>query len=413
MPPNQHSFRERTRFIIKVGRALQECGATSERIERHLRNVTKMLNLHGSFLISPTTFTCAFWEEDELDQFVHIERVEPSDYNLGRLWDIDQLLENIETGNVNFNDALTKLKAINDAPPHYSLPIDSLFWFLTGGCFSILLSPNPLDALIASILSLLIFLIVRKTAANPRWNPIGIIIGALTSGFLASLIAAAGLPINPPLIVLSSIIIFVPGLGLTMSLTEISAGHLISGCSRLVDAIMILLKLFFGAASGIALTRFFFDSVPQLFTHLPQLSDMPSWRVWPALIALALSLGIALNIHLRRLGWPVLALLIAYSSATLGERTFGTFAGIFLGSLVIGVFANLFSRMTRGPGSVILTCGIIVLVPGSNVFSILNQWVSGESILPGQSASTALMAFVSLTTGLLFANAFLPPKKSL
>jgi uncharacterized membrane protein YjjP (DUF1212 family) len=413
MPFDPSEFRQRTRFIVKLGRALHECGSTSERIEKHLNNVTRMLGLHGSFLVSPTTFTCAFWEEDELDQFVHIERVEPAGYNLGRLWEIDRLVENIELKNVNFNDALEELKKVNESPPHYSLPIDSASWLLTGGCFASLLSANPFDALVAALVSVLIFLIVRQTSTSFSWRPVATIVGAMFSGFIASGVAAAGLPINPPLVVLSSIIIFIPGLALTVSLTEISAGHLISGSSRLVDAVMTLLKLFFGAVSGIALTRFFFDAVPAIFGGVESLPDMPAWRIWPALVGLALSLGVGLNIPRQKIGWGVLAVLIAFSAATLGESHFGMFAGVFLGALSVGLYANLFSRLTRGPGSVLMTYGVIVLVPGSKVYSILNQWVSGETILPAQSGSTALMAFVSLTAGLLFSNAFLPAKKSL
>lgn len=413
MPPHQYEYRQRIRFIIKLGRALHECGATSERIERHLGNVTTMLGLHGSFLVSPTTFTCAFWEEDELDQFVHIERVEPSDYNLGRLWEIDQLIEGMELNRTNFAHGLEELKRLNQAPPNYSLALNSFSWILTGGCFATLLSANPWNGLVAAIISVLIFFIVRQTASHPSWKQVATIIGAMAAGLLASGAAAAGLPINPPLVVLSSIIIFIPGLALTVSLTEISAGHLISGCSRLVDAIMTLLKLFFGAVSGIALTRFFFDAVPQVFANLVSLSDLPSWRVWPALFGLALSLGIGLNIPRRKVGWGFLSVFIAFSCATLGESHFGVFAGVFLGALAVGLYANLFSRLTRGPGSILMTYGIIVLVPGSKVYSILNQWVSGETILPSQSGSTALMAFVSLTAGLLFSNAFLPARKSL
>ncbi len=413
MPLEPLEFRQRTRFILKLGRALHECGVTSERIERHLANVTTMLGLKGSFLVSPTTFTCAFWEDDELDQFVHIERVEPADYNLGRLWEIDRLVESMEMGKTDFSRGLEELKRLTEAPPNYSFALNTVSWILTGGCFSILLSGNPWNALVSAILSVLVFLIVHRTSRYPGWKQVATIIGAMSAGLLASAVAAAGLAINPPLVVLSSIIIFVPGLALTVSLTEISAGHLISGCSRLVDAVMMLLKLFFGAVSGIAITRFFFDAVPGMFSGIPPLADLPSWRVWPALIGLSLSLGIGLNMPRRRMGWGILAILIAFASATLGERWFGVFAGVFMGSLAVGLYANLFSRLTRGPGFVLLTFGVIVLVPGSKVYSILNEWVSGETILPSQSGSTALMAFVSLTAGLLFSNAFLPPRKSL
>jgi uncharacterized membrane protein YjjP (DUF1212 family) len=413
MAPVTSDFKSRTRFIIKLGRTLHECGASSERIERHLNNTTELFGLHGSFLVSPTTFTCAFWEDDEHDQFVHIERVQPSDYNLGKLWEVDQLVQSVEQGKVPFDQGMAELERLRNLPPLHSFQSECLAWLLTGGCFSLLLSPGLFNSLTSSVISLLIFLIVRQGAARPAWQPVATILGALGAGLIADTAAATGLPINPPLVVLSSIIIFIPGLALTVSLTEISMGHLISGSSRLVDAVMTLLKLFFGAASGIALSRLFYDQVPTVFDHLGSTGDLPDWRIWPALVGLAVSLGIGLNLPRHRFGWGTLSLMIAFISATVTESHLGPFAGLFVGALVVGLFANLFARITQGPASVLTTYGVIVLVPGSKVYSILNQWVSGESILPTQSAATALMAFVTLTVGLLFANALLPARKSL
>jgi len=140
---SNYDYHQRIRFIIKLGRALHECGVNSERTEQHLGNVTRTLGLNGSFLISPTTFTCAFWENDELDQFVHIERVEPAGYDLGRLWEIDQLVEQIVLGQTDFDQILEDLKKLLESPPNYSFTTNTLSWFLTGGCFSILLSPLP------------------------------------------------------------------------------------------------------------------------------------------------------------------------------------------------------------------------------------------------------------------------------
>ena len=60
-----------------------------------------------------------------------------------------------------------------------------------------------------------------------------------------------------------------------------------------------------------------------------------------------------------------------------------------------------------------MTYGIILLVPGSKIYSLLNHWVSGETMLPNESGGKALMALVSLIAGLLFSNALLPPRKSL
>jgi uncharacterized membrane protein YjjP (DUF1212 family) len=404
-------FRIRTRFILKLGRALHECGTTSQRMERHLSNVTRMLGLNGSFMISPTTFTCAFWEEDEFDQFIHIERIEPAELNLGRLWEIDRLVESIADGKLSFSEGMDQLEKVTKAPWNYSNAANAFSWTLMGGSFAALLSAQTQDCIAAGVLSLILFFVTRVTSLHASWKPVLTILAPFVSGLLAGAAAACGIGINVPFVILSSIIIFIPGLALTVALTEIAAGHLISGTSRLVDALMLLLKLFFGAVSGMAVAKFVF---PADVAMLPSLAPMPDWKTWPAVAGLSFGLGIALNIPQRKILWGLLSAAIAFGSARIGEAWFGMYAGMFIGALTVGLFSNLYSRITRGPGSILMTQGIVLLVPGSRTYMILNHWVSGETILPGAtSGNQALMVFLALIAGLLFSNALLPTQKSL
>lgn len=403
-------FRRKTRFVVKLGRALHECGTSSQRTERHLSNVTRLLGLHGSFLLSPTTFTCAFWEDDELDQVIHIERFEPAELNLGRLWEIDRLVESIADGRTRFDDGAVELERLATAPWNYSPWANAFSWMLTGGMFSLLLSANPQDAIAAALLSLVLFLINHIGSRDARWSPVLPILAPFVSGVLASAIAALCVRINVPFVILSSIIIYIPGLSLTVALTEISARHLISGSSRLVDSIMLLLKLFFGAVAGIAVAKFAFHGTGSGELYLLAL---PDWKTWPAVAGLSLGLGIAMNIPQRKLMWGVLSAIIAFAAASTGEKWFGMYAGMFIGTLAVGLYSNLFTRLTRGPGSILMTQGIVLLVPGSRIYMILNHWVSGEDILPVVSGGNqALMAFIALIAGLLFSNALLPTQKT-
>jgi uncharacterized membrane protein YjjP (DUF1212 family) len=404
-------FRRKTRFVVKLGRALHECGATSQRIERHLSNVTRMLGLNGSFLLTPTTFTCAFWETDELDQFLHIERIEPADNNLGRLWEIDHLVESMADGRISFSDGSEMLEEVIKAPWNYSLFANALSWVLIGGSFAALLSSNPQDSIVAGLIALVLFFITNLSATQTRWNQVVTIVGPFVAGVLATAVSSFGMGINVPFVILSSIIFFVPGLALTVALTEISSRQLISGCSRLVDAAMLLLKLYFGAIAGVSVAAYIFRAHPMAMQLLPPL---PDWRVWPAVACLSLGLDIAFNIPRRKLPWGILSAAIAFVTASLGEACFGMHAGMFLGALAVGLFSNLYSRVARGPGSILMTQGIVLLVPGSKAYMILNHWVSGSDILPGTSSGNqAFMAFISLTLGLLFSNALLPTQKSL
>ncbi len=401
-------YRLKIRFVLKLGRALHECGASSERIERHVSNVTTMLGIQGSFFCSPTFLTFAFWEQDELDQSIHIERVKPANYNLGRLWEIDRLVESMEAGRVNFAEGLEQLGVLSHSPLDYPCLVRGLAWFLSGGSFSLLLSANPLDALVAGFLSLTLFLIDRATSDRAGWEPLTTILGAFATGLGAGVISRLGIEINAAFVILSSIILMIPGLSLAVALTEISGGHLISGSSRLVDAVMTLLKLFFGTLSGVALAGFF--PVNEALLSLPAL---PSWRIFPAVMSLSIAIGISFNSPWSKMPLGLLAAVIAFGTTKLGEAHFSIYAGMFLGALAVGLFANLFARLTRGPASILIIHGIILLVPGSRVYAILNHWVSGEEMLPAESGGRAIMAFVALIAGLLFSNAILPARKSL
>ncbi len=415
MSSDPDDYRRKARFIVKLGIALHECGATSQRVESHLENVTRLFGFHGSFLISPTTFTCAFWQEDELDQFIHIQRIRPADNNLGLLLEIDRLMGRITREELDLDEAVLELRRLREASSNYSTLINGLSWALIGGSFAALLSSNPSDVIVSALLSTLLFIFALKRSGHARWGPVLTLVAPFISGLLASFIARSGIPINVPFVILSSVVIFVPGLALTVAMTEISSRDLISGTSRLVDAVMLLLKLFFGSISGMAVASFIAPHfiAPQLFTDL-DLGELSSMKTWPAVLGLSLGLGIAFNIPAQRLGSGLVAAVLAFLVAGLGESQFGMFAGMFLGSLAVGLYANLHSRLTRSPSSIPMMQGIVLLVPGSKIYMILNEWVAGTSILPGAaSGHQALMIFLCLVSGLMIANALVPVRNSL
>ncbi len=403
-------YQKRMQFVIELGRALHQCGASSQRIETHLTNVTHMLDMKGQFLFSPTGFTCVFWREDPYDQQIHIERVSPGDLNLGRLWMIDTMVENVSRGKIALADAMRALAVFAAAPPLYPLCVHGFCWALTGGAFATLLSGYWQDVIASALLSIVTFLLFSLSMRFQRLGSLLTILSPFLSGVVAQWIFSLGIPINVPFVILSSILVFIPGLSLTVAMSEISARQLISGSSRLVEAIMHLLLLLFGAIMGISTATLLWPGVTA--TSAP--AAMMAGKNWPAVILLSLSLTVAFNIPWRKAVWGMLSCAIAFFVSQRVGQSFGMIAGMFIGALGVGLYSNCFARIAKAPSSVISTQGIILLVPGSTTYMILNQWIVGTQILPGANiGSQALMLFVALVAGLLFANALLPPGKSL
>lgn len=405
-----HGPEQRMRFVIELGRALHQCGASSQRIETHLTNVTRMLGLEGQFLFSPTGFTCVFWLDDPFDQTIHIERVSPGDLNLGRLWMIDAMVEKLGSGQMEMDAAVEELHRLASSPPLYPPAVHGCCWALTGGAFAALLSGDWKDVIASALLSVMTFLLFMLSTRNLRLGSLLTILSPFLSGVMAQRIFSLGYSINVPFVVLSSVLVFIPGLSLTVAMSEISARQLISGSSRLVEAMMNLLLLLFGAIMGISLASWFWPAGEAV----PAAWPMGAGKNWPAVILLSIALTVAFNIPWRKAIWGMIACAIAFSVSQAIGQSFGMSAGMFGGAMAVGLFSNAFARMAKAPSSVISTQGIILLVPGSTTYMVLNQWIAGTAVLPTANiGSQALMLFVALVAGLLFANALLPPRKSL
>lgn len=408
----KHQYRERTKFVTKLGISLHQCGATSPRIERHLLNLCELLGIHGAFLYSPTSFTFCYWLDDPSEQTVKVERVAPSDGDLGRLEQIDAMITRFEENELEFSEMREALEDVGSSVSYYSKPIQAMAWMLSSACFALIFSVNSIDGILSGLISMVVFVLAHFATKSHRFAPTTEVIAAVLSGVLATAVAALGVRINVPLVVLSTLIVFIPGVSLTVALSEIAERALVSGTSKLVDAVMSLFKLYIGALLGMGLGEILWPvTADPIALSLPSL---PTWKAMPLILLLSLAVSFVLNIRFKLAPWCLVSALIGFTVAQYASAAFGTVVGMFLGALVVGMYANWFANFKNKPASIVLLQGLIVLVPGSKSYMVLNAWITGEQILSdGPSINEAFLTFISLVVGLLLANALLPSRKSL
>lgn len=405
-------YLEKTKFVSNLGLSLHLCGATSHRIERHLTNVCEHIGIRGTFLLTPTSFTFCYWLTDPTDQHIQIERVEPSENDLGKLEVIDSLVERFESKELSFEEMRTGLDEAMAMPPNYNMWLNCCAWMGLSAGLATLLSDSASDAVAAGFITFIIFFVVKIAARSKRTSNTVEILASLSAGLVASGIAAAGLDINVPFVVLSTIVVFIPGLALTVALSEVAQRDLVSGTSKFVHAVMTLFKLYFGAVIGVGLGSAIWGTGSS-HTSL-DLGSLPSWRTLPAVTLITLTLMVAFNIPRKHILGCVASAAIGFYVASIGETYFGISAGMFLGAMCVGLFSNMIANWKNIPASIILAEGLILLVPGSKTYILLDAWITGENMLSRvPNGGQAFLIFVSLVMGLLFANAILPTRKSL
>lgn len=412
MVMTQNEYRKKAAFVSKLGLRLHQCGAASSRIELHLIRLCELLGIHGAFLYAPTSFTFCYWLDDPADQLVQVERMKPSGGDLGSLERVDALVSSFEDNQLSFEQMCEAFESEGKVKGYYSKSLQCAAWMVGCVCFASIFSFNLVDGVVSGAIAVCVYLLTVVMSQSSRFSATVEVIASVIAGLLASGIAFLGVNINVPLVVLSSVIVFVPGLSLTVALSEIAERDLVSGTSKLVDAIMVLFKLYIGALLGIGIGEILWPhSLTDLEIYWPLTGD---WKVAPLLVLLSLSVLIVLNIRIKLAPWCMASSLIGFLTAQYAGAAFGTVLGMFLGAFAVGVYSNWFSNLRKKPASIALIQGLIVLVPGSKSYMVLNTWITGENILSdGPHINEAFLTFISLVIGLLLANAVLPSRKSL
>ena len=403
------NFYQKRRFIIKLGKALHKLGSTAYRLEDNLLSIARFLEIRASFMITPTGLTFILSDDEDDEQYNHIVRVTPGDIDLGSLARIDELVDELINGERTLDEAIERLAEVKSKPAPYSALLSFVAHGASSGAFAMLMNTSWHDIFWSTILGWVTFMFIYWAERSKSIAELLEPMTAVVTASLASAISIIDPSINIPMVILSSIIVFIPGLSLTVALSELAARHLMSGTARLMDSMMMLFKLYFGAVLGMALGNLIWGSA--IFVPAEKL---PMWSSWLAVTTLSASLVILFKVRSKDALWGMFAGYIAFGVSIWASNYLGVALGAFVGALALGIYSNLFSRLMNLPSSIVKILGLVVLVPGSKVYIGLNSAISGQNMLnvPDLGSQTFLI-FMSLVAGMIFSNALLPHVKTL
>lgn len=406
---DRETYKRRRNFLVTLGQALHKFGTPAFRLESHMLNVSHRLGLEGYFIVSPTLLTIVLWIPGSDKRHNYHIRVKPGDLDLGSLAKTDKLVDDLVSENCTITEASEQLEEILSASAPYSLATTLFAFALTSAAFAMLIGNNWAEVGVSAVAGLVVFAMIYLLdhfyTDTEALDPLAALAAALFSGVASYLFPQ----INVPLVVLSGIIVLIPGLSITMALKDLAARQLISGTSRLMDSLLCLCKLYFGSALGNAVVHLIWQK-----PEVAQVIDIPQWMDWLAIPMLSLSLIVVFKNQLKDTPWSLLCCFIAYGGAHFGSIYLGEDMGPFLGALLVGIYSNFWSRMTNMSSMIILLHGVVLLVPGSKAYIGLDTAINGVAFinLPKIGVQTFMM-FMSILAGLIFSRLILPAKKQL
>jgi uncharacterized membrane protein YjjP (DUF1212 family) len=406
----KNEFIQIRRFILKLGKMLHKYGSPSFRLETYLNEIAEYLGVHASFISTPTSLTIVLWSDRHEEEYNHAARMQPGELDMNSLSLTDELANQLLASEVSLADADQRLDEIDATPSPYSQGLTAWAFSLSTSAFAMLMGAGWPDVICSGFLGFIVYVwtlwAVRSKRVNLMLEPLAsfsVGLAACTINFYLD----AGF--NIWLIILSSLIILVPGLSLTMGLAELSSRNLVSGSARIMDAIMQLFKLYFGAFLGISLGYQLFGQ-----QEINMAYSLPSWVNWLGVLMLSIGLLAIFRTRLKHIPWAIASTFIAYGASTFSSVYLENGLGAFVGAFSLGVFANLFSRIANAPSTIVAMHGLIVLVPGSKTYIGLNAFISGQEFIKAEDiGQETFMILMSLVAGLIFANVVMPTRKVL
>ncbi|MEW6209620.1 MAG: threonine/serine exporter family protein [Acidobacteriota bacterium] len=391
-------------FILKLGRALHTYGYPAHRLEAILEETTRRLGLEGQFFSTPTSIFIAFGPQD--DQRTHLLRVEPGETDLGKLADLDEVTTRVLSGEMSPGEGMRRIDEILLAPPLYGRLLTVLAFALASASASRFLGGGVREIAVSSAIGLMIgalSLIARKFSSFARiFEPAAAFLASAFAVLIAAKVGAHSISND----VLAGLIVLVPGLTLTVAITELSSQHLVAGTSSLTGAFVAFLKLGFGVAVG--------GKVMASIVGSPRIASptaLPDWTEYIALIAAPVGFTILLRAHKRDVLWIILAGALAVAGSRAGGQALGPELGVFVGSLTVGVASNLYARFLNRPSTVTLVPGILLLVPGSMGFRSIAAMLD-QHVVPGvDTAFRMILIAVALVAGILMSKVILPSRR--
>ncbi len=138
----------------------------------------------------------------------------------------------------------------------YPVWLQIICWGLTGGAVAVMLSASWVGIAVAALSGALTGMLMTMAGAALREGGLEAI-AALFSTFLVFALNHLVPGLDVFVIIMSSLIVLIPGLGLTIAVTELSTDHLASGSARLSGALVTLLKLSLGVLIGTVIVGWF------------------------------------------------------------------------------------------------------------------------------------------------------------
>ncbi len=212
---------------------------------------------------------------------------------------------------------------------------------------------------------------------------------------------------GPANLLITPLIIFLPGALLTTGMIELASMHILSGSARLTYGATLLLLLFIGISIGL-----YFSGLSNLEVYAYEAVYFPWWAPLLGTTLFGVGTFIRLSGANRDLFWMLIVLYIAMLGQTFGEQYLNSYFGAFLGATLMALSSEIIARSPRRTSALVSQAlAFWFLVPGArgllSVTRLLSKDVQSAAIGIGEM----VILIIAIALGVLVGTLVISPHK--
>lgn len=397
------------RLLLRIASALQAYGAPAHRLEEALEHCAEHLNTEAQFFSSPTSLLVGLGPLR--CQRMRLMRTSSGAPDLAKMVELDALLYEIAENPDDLDRPHQRLDQILNAAPIYPYWLEVLSTMVASAGACVFFRGTTHEIWMATLLSVIVAILPRWVDRERYRRRIFEPTAAFLVALGASVLSVYVVEVKDLRVVLAALIALIPGLGLTVSMTELAMNHLVSGTARLAGVMTVFLTMSFGAGFAHSITNRILPQSPDSLLSTPE--PLPGIAMIIATLISPLAFAVLFRARPKEVPIIWLAAVAGVVVSQSADPFLGPRFSAFLSSMTVAVLANLLARVTKKPALVMVLPGILLLVPGSLAFRSLDSFMINEVQEGTQRAFETIMVAICLVGGLLSGNTLFPPRRPL
>ena len=240
---------------LDIGEGLLKCGAEIQRVEDTVQRICRAYGAEHIEIFAITAMITASLRMPDGEYSSQMRRVYGSMNDFRQLEDYNALSREICTGTPQLDTVQDRIRAIKQTARTKKW-IEVIGGVVAASGFSVFFGGNAFDAVASGVIGLLIMLL-----GATLFSRIGIFARTLLNSFIAGLLAETAAHFydgfHASNIMISTIMLLIPGIAFSNALRDLFSGDTFAGSARFVQAILLALTI----AAGFSLSIVLFGGV--------------------------------------------------------------------------------------------------------------------------------------------------------